>query len=120
MDGLLQRGSSSLECFSPPVANDSLRAGALEVTLNGQLQPSNFSGAAGAVGNGPSPNRGTNHSIFELSFPASAGGFGVQLHDPGPRFECGVLETEPARVVGVAPEGGGEGAVLWPTVSEWG
>jgi hypothetical protein len=69
----------------------------VEVRLNGQPQPANFSGAAGAVGNGPSPNTGTNHSIFELSFPASPGGFGVQLHDPGPRFECGVLETEPAR-----------------------
>ena len=42
----------------------------------------------------PSPNSGSNHSIFELSFRASPGGFGVQFRAPGPRFECEVLETD--------------------------
>ena len=48
-----------------------------------------------------------NHTIFELSFKASPGSFGVQLHDPGPRFGCDALETEPATFLGVANENGG-------------
>ena len=51
-------------------------------------------GASGAVGWGPSPNWAANHSIFELSFRASPGGFGVQFKDPGPRYTCEVLEEE--------------------------
>ena len=59
--------------------------------------------ATGAVGFGPSPLRpGQPHTIFELAFAASPGTFGVQLHDPGPRFACDVLETEIVNFVGTA------------------
>ena len=59
------------------------------------------------MGWGSSPNAAHNHSIFELSFRASPGGFGVQFKDPGPRYSCEVLETEPIVVVGNATDGGG-------------
>ena len=45
---------------------------------------------------------------------AMAGGFSVQLHDPGPRFACGVLETEPTVFAGLLHEGGG-GCTVVPT-----
>jgi hypothetical protein len=84
-------------------------SGLVEVELNGkQLDASEAGGAAtGAIGFGPSPLRSENHTIFELSFEAMAGGFGVQLHDPGPRFGCKVLETEIVNFVGDANPGGG-------------
>jgi len=64
--------------------------------------------ATGAVGNSTSPLNPTKaHSIFELSFKASPGSFGVQLHDPGPRFGCEIVEEEPAKFVGSAQSGGG-------------
>ena len=40
------------------------------------------------------------HSIFELSFKVQQGGFGMKLADPGPRFACDVLETDPISFVG--------------------
>jgi len=64
--------------------------------------------ATGAVGFGTSPKRlNQNHTIFELSFRAMPGKFGVQLHDPGPRFGCEVLETEVVHFVGHAFKGSG-------------
>jgi len=82
----------------------------VEVTLNGESVLSTDVGALGAVGNHTSPLHGSEkHSIFELSFMASPGGFGVQLHDPGPRFGCETLEEEPAKFVGDATMGGGCG-----------
>ena len=48
-----------------------------------ELREANVSEATGAVGNATSPLRPhAYHSIFELSFRASPGGYGVQLHDP--------------------------------------
>jgi hypothetical protein len=84
-------------------------SGLVEVELNGkQLDASEAGGTAtGAIGFGSSPLRDENHTIFELSFEAMAGGFGVQLHDPGPRFGCNVLETEIVNFVGNADAGGG-------------
>ena len=82
-------------------------SGDVEVMLNGAEVSANATGASGAVGWGPSPNSAANHSIFELSFRASPGGFGVQLHDPGPSFSCEILETEPAPFLGNLSEGGG-------------
>lgn len=74
-------------------------SGLVEASLNGELQPQ--PNATGAVGFGTSPLRpGQNHTIFELAFAASPGRFGVQLHDPGPRYECSVLETEIVNFVG--------------------
>ena len=83
-------------------------SGLVEASLNGELlaQPN----ATGAVGFGTSPLRpGQNHTIFELAFAASPGRFGVQLHDPGPRFECSVLETEIVNFVGTASRGSAPG-----------
>ena len=82
--------------------------GNTSVELNGveQLDPDS-KGSAGRVGWGISPRvPDRNHSIFELSFAASPGGFGVRLSDPGPRFECGKLETDPKGHAGTASEGG--------------
>ena len=70
-------------------------SGLVEVELNKRLLNQSLAGATGAVGFGVSPLRSTqNHTIFELSFRAMPGRFGVQLSDPGPRFNCEVLETE--------------------------
>jgi len=64
--------------------------------------------SAGAVGWNFSPNvPDAEHSIFELMFTASAGRFAVEFHDPGPRFACDVLETEPIRFTGIFKEEGG-------------
>ena len=78
----------------------------LEIELNGQLVTANAS-VVSARRLVASPNSASNHSIFELSFRASPGGFGVQLHDPGPAFGCDVLETEPASLFGELSSGGG-------------
>ena len=81
-------------------------SGLVEASLNGNLlaQPN----ATGAVGFGTSPLRpNQNHTIFELAFAASSGSFGVQLHDPGPRFGCEILEEEVVNFVGTARRGGG-------------
>ena len=82
-------------------------SGHVEVRLNGVLQLANATDALGAVGWGASPNLAVHHTIWELTFRAAAGGFGVQLKDPGPRYSCEVLETEPVAVVGNATPGGG-------------
>ena len=87
-------------------------SGLVEVWLNGVELSVNESVASGAVGFGPSPlYPAKNHSIFELSFAALSGGFSVQLKDPGPRFACSVLETEPAVFTGWLHEGGGSTVV---------
>ena len=58
--------------------------GKVYVELNGAEVDQNESDTCGAVGFEASPKRPNDkHSIFELSFAASPGGFGVQLHDPG-------------------------------------
>ena len=80
----------------------------VQVKLNNKVINQTGVGATGAVGFTFSPMEGkANHSIFELSFKASQGTFGVQLHDPGPRFGCDVLETEPTTFIGNADTGGG-------------
>ena len=82
----------------------------VEIELNGESKLQSEVGALGAVGDSLSPLFSSkSHSIFELSFIASPGGFGVQLADPGPRFGCETLEEEPAKFVGDATTGGGCG-----------
>ncbi len=82
--------------------------GEVEVTLNGLPYPLDAEEVDGAADFKVSPLLpDTPHSIFELSLPASPGGFGVQLHDPGPSFACDVLFTEPASFQGVLGAGGG-------------
>lgn len=59
----------------------------VQVRMNGALldQSESEIDACGAVGFGLSPRiPDTNHSIFELSFKASEGSFGVKLSSPGP------------------------------------
>eukprot|EP00729_Bicosta_minor_P014069 gene14069-32468_t len=64
--------------------------------------------ATGAIGFGTSPKQPLqNHTIFELAFAAMQGKMGVQLHDPGPRFACSVLETEIVSFVGTVKSSGG-------------
>jgi hypothetical protein len=84
-------------------------SGLVEVELNGELLAQESTNATGAIGFGVSPKQPSqNHTIFELAFAAMPGKFGVQLHDPGPRFACSVLETEIVNFVGdVKVEGGG-------------
>ena len=79
----------------------------VEVNLNGApLKDSD--GSCGAVNMNISPKfQQKSHTIFELSFKASPGRFGVQIHNAGPRFGCDVLETEPTTFIGHNnPEGG--------------
>ena len=83
-------------------------SGTVEVNLNGKPVDQTDVDACGETGFNISPKSpNTKHSIFELSFAASPGGFGVQLHDPGPRFGCDVLETEPATFIGELTLDGG-------------
>ena len=95
-------------------------SGLVEASLNGALQPQ--PNATGAVGFGTSPLRlDQNHTIFELAFAASPGRFGVQLHDPGPRYECSVLEPEIVNFVGTASRAsapGHSGGLTLETVDE--
>ena len=80
-------------------------SGKVEVRLNNELVDQEEAGACGNITFGYSPtvrekSHTHKHSIFELSFKASQGSFGVQLHDPGPRFGCDVLETEVTTFIG--------------------
>jgi outer membrane protein assembly factor BamB len=82
--------------------------GHLEVKKNGAAIPLEGDEVDGAVGFASSPLVAAEHSIFELKFPASPGGFGVQLHDPGPSFDClGSMLTEPANFQGSLDVHGG-------------
>ena len=86
-------------------------SGKVEVRLNNELIDQEEAGACGNITFGYSPtvrekSHTHKHSIFELSFKASQGSFGVQLHDPGPRFGCDVLETEVTTFIGdLTPDG---------------
>ena len=79
----------------------------VEVTLNGQVVDQGED-TCGAVDMNVSPkSQSQKHTIFELTFKASPGRFAVQLHDPGPRFGCDVLETEVTTFIGYNnPQGG--------------
>ena len=85
-------------------------SGRVSVKLNNKavMQTDDVANATGSIGFHKSPMREQGkHTIFELSFKASQGTFGVQLHNPGPRFGCDVLETEPTTFIGNAHAGGG-------------
>lgn len=83
--------------------------GRVAVKLNGVTidQTNEDVRATGAIGFEYSPRYMSKHTIFELSFKASPGSFGVQLHDPGPRFGCEVVETEPTTFIGNCHADGG-------------
>lgn len=88
--------------------------GHVDAWLNGVPVPANASWVEGAVGWGLSPlQEQRNHTIFELSFRAMPGGFGVQLKDPGPRYGCEVLEEDPAPIIGNMSDDGG-GVIITP------
>lgn len=72
----------------------------VEVRKDGVLIDQKAAGVEGGASFGPSPNVAEPHTQYELSIPASPGAWGVQLHDPGPAFQCQKLETEPSSVVG--------------------
>jgi len=75
--------------------------GRTQVDLNGARVE--LAAAEGATGFAASPLNGDLHTIFELKLPASPGDFGVQLHDPGPTFNCedpATMLTENASFVG--------------------
>ena len=92
--------------------------GTVQAWKNGALVDTQAEGVLGAYGFGPSPMTATPHTIYELRLPAAPGGFGVQLHDPGPTSGCGTLVSEPAVFVGVAQQGGGLGRVA-NTLTPW-
>ena len=82
--------------------------GTVQVFKNGVLIPSNTTGVASGYGFTESPRvLDRDHTIYELSLPALPGGFGVQLHDPGPTSGCEVLYREPVSFVGSLTSGGG-------------
>jgi uncharacterized repeat protein (TIGR02543 family) len=67
----------------------------VEVTKNGvALDTSNSTEVTGGASYGPSPNVAEPHTIYELKIRASAGTWGVNLHDPGPTFACKHLEGD--------------------------
>lgn len=72
----------------------------VEVRKNGELVDPEAEGVEGGAFYGPSPNLAEAHTQYEIRVPASGGGWGVQLHDPGPTFYCGVLEQEPSSMQG--------------------
>ncbi len=82
--------------------------GHVEVLRNGASVTPEGEGVMGALGFHESPLVAGNHTVFELRFPAAPGGFGVQLHDPGPSFDCKAdMLTEPSNFQGeLDPHGG--------------
>ena len=100
-------------------------SGKVYVELNGNEVNQTAADACGAIGFHTSPLETEKpHSIFELSFAASPGRFFVQLHDPGPRFGCDVLESEPATFTGhLNPAGGSTistvDSVWWSAGTTW-
>lgn len=67
----------------------------VEVRKNGELIDPESDGVEGGAFYGPSPNSPEPHTMYEIRVPASEGAWGVQLHDPGPTFNCHVIEQEP-------------------------
>lgn len=88
----------------------------VEVRKNGTKVDPKAEGVTGGSYFGSSPNRESPHTIYEISVPASAGQWGVQLHDPGPTFHCSKLEGEPTSVSGAASSEGGNKNTIDPTV----
>ena len=81
--------------------------GTVQASLNGELVDATAQGVEGGYGFGKSPDfTETEHTIFELKLPASPGGFGVQLHDPGPSSGCENLSIEPNLFIGQTGPGG--------------
>jgi hypothetical protein len=72
----------------------------VEVRKNGAVVDPKAAGVDGGFSYGASPNVASAHTMYELGIPASAGQWGVQLHDPGPAFQCKKLASEPTSVVG--------------------
>ncbi len=85
----------------------------VEVRKDGVLVDQKAAGVEGGASFGPSPNVAEPHTQYELAIPASPGAWGVQLHDPGPAFQCQKLETEPSSVVGSST--GGQPSTVDPT-----
>jgi outer membrane protein assembly factor BamB len=83
--------------------------GHVEVLRNGKSVTPEAEGVQGALGFHESPLVAGKHTVFELRFPAAPGGFGVQLHDPGPSFDCKAdMLTEPANFQGALDPHGGQ------------
>ena len=84
----------------------------VEVRKNGVVVDPKTAGVDGGFSYGASPNVATPHTKYELGIPASAGQWGVQLHDPGPAFQCKKLASEPSSVVGAT---GAQATTVDPT-----
>jgi hypothetical protein len=83
----------------------------VEVRKDGKLVELGASGVEGGYSFGPSPNVDRPHTMYELKIPAKSGRWGVQLHDPGPRFACSRRVGDPAPVSGgLGDAAGGERA----------
>jgi hypothetical protein len=79
----------------------------IEVRKDGKLVDVKSTGIEGGYSFGPSPNVKAAHTMYELKIPAAAGGWGVQLHDPGPTFSCAYRMGDPAPLTGGLGGGGG-------------
>ncbi|MDB4992937.1 MAG: Endo,4-beta-xylanase precursor [Myxococcaceae bacterium] len=78
----------------------------VEVRKNGVLVDTKASGVEGGASFSASPNVKTPHTIYELKIPAAPGGWGVQLHDPGPTFNCSQRMGDPTQMQGQLTGGG--------------
>jgi hypothetical protein len=78
----------------------------VEVRKNGQLVDTKASGVEGGASFAASPNVSTPHTIYELKIPAAPGTWGVQLHDPGPTFNCSRRMGDPTQMQGQLTGGG--------------
>lgn len=83
----------------------------VEVRKNGVLLEDKTSGVEGGYAFAASPNDATAHTLYELKIPATPGAWGVQLHDPGPTFNCNQRMGDPSPLQGGLNEGAGGSSV---------
>ncbi len=84
----------------------------IEVRKDGQLLDEKAAGVEGGYSFGASPNEASPHTLYELKIPAAAGTWGVQLHDPGPTFNCSQRMGDPSPLQGGLTGEGASGSTV--------
>jgi len=84
----------------------------IEVRLNGALLADDDARVTGGYAFTATPNDPNEHTVYELGITTEPGGWGVQLHDPGPTFSCQQLETDPTSYAGTSTM---DGSTIDPT-----
>jgi hypothetical protein len=72
----------------------------IEVRLNGSVLAADDERVLGGYSLVATPNDSTPHTVYEIGVETAPGGWGVQLHDPGPTYGCDRLETDPMTYAG--------------------